>query len=256
MFYLIAVENVVSSTRIKRKMYYKGTEGDWAAQWMPWLGYAWNDRGIVVRFPAEQESFIFSEPPDRLWRRSIHLFSRHRRLLRAKLTAYLHLVSRLRMRGIIPSLPLTCLWRGIFAQVQLYFWKYVLLAVIPYGLVGIYRRFRGPCYCCCHPDDRGSKLFWNIDFCYQATCHIPEDIFMVTAGPRFFCCCILTVDWIKFSFMGVHVRGTTVFWNLLYYEQIHLENMNYDISLFRSLEFGMTLWVLNWVLMCKGIHYY
>jgi hypothetical protein len=62
---------------------------------------------------------------------------------------------------------------------------------------------------------------------------------MVTAGPsKFFAYLPWTIS-IKCGIMSVHVRGT-VFWNLLHYKQMHLENLNYDISLFCSLEFQAT----------------
>jgi len=50
--------------------------------------------------------------------------------------------------------------------------------------------------------------FETSTFCYKATCHIPEDMFMATAGPsNFFACLQWTVP-IKYGIMGVHVRGS------------------------------------------------
>ena len=47
-------------------------------------------------------------------------------------------------------------------------------------------------------------------FFYQATCHTPEDIFVVIAGPSNF---FAYLPWnvpIKYGIMGVHVRGTVL----------------------------------------------
>ena len=119
------------------------------------------------------------------------------------LTSKFHLVSRLRIRGAIPSLAHTCLWRGIFARGELYVWRYLLLGCHSVWFGRYVRTYV--------PEElttatvtlmiEAVSSYETSPFCYQTSCHISEDI-LVTAGPSNFFAFVPWAVSIKCGIMG------------------------------------------------------